>query len=295
MYATAITTIWGPWGWWKTRSGLIQVILSHFMLIFVLVHFLKTNQTDPGRVTRGWKPNYATQEEMNRAIEQEELNSQKRCRSRRVIMGVNTVRYCVKCKDFKPPRTHHCSDCNRCTLKMDHHCPWVNNCIGLHNQKYFINFLAGATIMLTYASIMFALRLISLINNWNILQDNANDASDSNLSTDYDSIELGIVSQVILLSFDLLIMVPVTIGLFTLLFYQIHLISKNVTTVEEFERKELMFRAHKKNQRFNWYYDQGCLLNYYQVMGNKLIYWLLPIRSHDGDGISWITNDKQEV
>lgn len=29
---------------------------------------------------------------------------------------------CKKCDSPKPPRTHHCSVCNKCVLKMDHHC-----------------------------------------------------------------------------------------------------------------------------------------------------------------------------
>jgi palmitoyltransferase len=32
------------------------------------------------------------------------------------------VTICKKCISPKPPRTHHCSICNRCYLKMDHHC-----------------------------------------------------------------------------------------------------------------------------------------------------------------------------
>ncbi|XP_019765029.1 palmitoyltransferase ZDHHC16 [Dendroctonus ponderosae] len=47
------------------------------------------------------------------------------------------VSICKKCIAPKPPRTHHCSVCNRCILKMDHHCPWLNNCVGHKNHRYF--------------------------------------------------------------------------------------------------------------------------------------------------------------
>ena len=34
------------------------------------------------------------------------------------------LRICQKCQIIKPDRSHHCSVCKRCILKMDHHCPW---------------------------------------------------------------------------------------------------------------------------------------------------------------------------
>jgi len=70
-------------------------------------------------------------------------------------------RYCTKCNDIKPIRTHHCSVCNQCVFKMDHHCPWVNNCLGLENQRYFLLF----TVYLFLGSAWYLLTIMSIWNH----------------------------------------------------------------------------------------------------------------------------------
>jgi len=49
-------------------------------------------------------------------------------------------RRCDKCLVVRPLRVHHCSVCKGCVMRMDHHCPWINNCVGQFNQKFFILF-----------------------------------------------------------------------------------------------------------------------------------------------------------
>jgi hypothetical protein len=46
----------------------------------------------------------------------------------------------------KPERTHHCSVCDTCILKFDHHCPWLNQCVGIGNERYFVLFMVWLTI-----------------------------------------------------------------------------------------------------------------------------------------------------
>ncbi|CAK0795190.1 unnamed protein product [Prorocentrum cordatum] len=48
---------------------------------------------------------------------------------------------CTVCRRCRTLRSYHCKECGRCVERLDHHCPWIDNCVGLGNQRLFYAFL----------------------------------------------------------------------------------------------------------------------------------------------------------
>jgi hypothetical protein len=148
LYAQYVFVTCVLWPQPNTFERLMHLIVFELLVFLAIVSHLKSMFTDPGSVPRGT----ATRE----AIESLGL------------ADCPVLFKCQKCCAIKPQRAHHCSVCQRCIRKMDHHCPWVNNCVGLNNQKYFVLFTLYIALLSSHALIVTALHLVQCVkNDWN--------------------------------------------------------------------------------------------------------------------------------
>jgi len=140
-------------------DGLLGHLYTALWLYFstmFLFNYLMTTFSTPGRAQ-----DIDTQETYKVESDTKELDM------------VYAPRWCTSCQCWKPPRTHHCGICDRCTLRMDHHCPFMGNCIGLYNLGHFLSMyvyvLVGA--LIGFIPLVFALLpsvLPFLVHLWNI-------------------------------------------------------------------------------------------------------------------------------
>ena len=86
------------------------------------------------------------------------------------INNNNLNNHCGKCDFNRPQRAHHCKICGVCNLKMDHHCPFILNCVGEKNEKYFNLFLIYSFLSCLISSIFtFKFFILGLNQNKNLI------------------------------------------------------------------------------------------------------------------------------
>jgi len=170
-----------------------------------------------------------------------------------------TFRYCKDCKLYKPDRCHHCSVCQECVLRMDHHCPWISNCVGFGNYKYFMLVLFYG--MLCTGFLLGAM-LPRMLNVFEPITSNKN-------FVQYD-LPIGIAYFACALTF---------VALSVFFFFHLWLTLNAMTTIEYREKRnhedaDIRRRFEVAHTKF----DKGYFHNFTDIFGPAYM-WLLPIEA----------------
>lgn len=152
------------------------------------------------------------------------------------------VKYCHTCMLYRPPRCSHCAICNNCVERFDHHCPWVGQCIGKRNYRFFFMFVSSTTVLCFY---VFAFCWVNLKKIMAAYQCNL-----------WGAILKSPVSGILILY---TFIAAWFVGGLTV--FHLYLVSTNQTTYENFR-----YRYDRKMNPFN----RGCALNIKEIFFSRI-------------------------
>jgi len=167
-------------------------------------------------------------------------------------------RNCRRCNKYKPDRCHHCSVCGVCVLKMDHHCPWIYNCVGFYNYKYF--FL-----------LLFYVTLDTHMIFWTMTESMIR-AVDENAPF--------MTMFCLLFGLSLCFFLGTVISLF--FSFHVWLMLQAMTTIEFCEKKGVAQNVANYESLFNL----GIIGNIQSTLGQNPLCWLIPV-SVEGNGLTY--------
>ncbi|XP_039604073.1 palmitoyltransferase ZDHHC14 isoform X5 [Polypterus senegalus] len=129
-------------------------VVGGILFFFVMGTLLRTSFSDPGVLPRA-TPDEAADLERQIGNGEDLANGSSSGgyrpppRTKEVLINGQTVKlkYCFTCKIFRPPRASHCSLCDNCVERFDHHCPWVGNCVGKRNYRFFYMFILSLSFL----------------------------------------------------------------------------------------------------------------------------------------------------
>ncbi|XP_042453600.1 probable protein S-acyltransferase 4 [Zingiber officinale] len=246
--------------------GIPVLILTLLITVSDLFFLFMTSSKDPGIVQRStWPPE--EDEAFNAPTASMEWISGrtphlKLPRTKDVIVNgfAVKVKYCETCMLYRPPRASHCSVCNNCVKKFDHHCPWVGQCIGLRNYRFFCLFISTSTFLCIY---------IFFFSWLNIITEKKHH---SNLI--WKSMKHEVISLILIVYIFIVVWF---VGGLTI--FHCYLMSTNQTTYENFR-----YRYDKKDNPYN----DGFWRNFKEVFFSKI-----PPSEHNFR--SWVDAEAVEV
>jgi len=65
---------------------------------------------------------------------------------------------CHSCHVLRPVRSKHCRVCRKCVHVFDHHCPFIGNCVGVGNYRWFFLYVVNvllATLLFISTSVIY--------------------------------------------------------------------------------------------------------------------------------------------
>ncbi|XP_041871576.1 palmitoyltransferase ZDHHC18 isoform X1 [Corvus kubaryi] len=125
-------------------------IIAAILFFFVISCLLQTSFRDPGILPRATPSEAADLEKRIDSMGSSTYRPPARTMEVVINKYVVKLKYCYTCKMFRPPRTSHCSVCDNCVERFDHHCPWVGNCVGKRNYRYFYAFILSLSFLTAF-------------------------------------------------------------------------------------------------------------------------------------------------
>ncbi|XP_037532977.1 palmitoyltransferase ZDHHC18a [Nematolebias whitei] len=125
-------------------------VIGGVLFVFVVLSLLRTSFTDPGILPRATADEAADIERQIDTSGSSTYRPPPRTKEILINQQVVKLKYCFTCKMFRPPRTSHCSLCDNCVERFDHHCPWVGNCVGKRNYRFFYSFIVSLSFLTSF-------------------------------------------------------------------------------------------------------------------------------------------------